>query len=181
MPYDFARAAPSSGASVPRVWAPSESSRIAEGGASGSTGGGGGGGVADGAPSLSVAESGCSSSTERASASPIAVPRPNAVPNCSDSSTSSRSCVSGDATNGSDENVTSPTRYLSGTWSRKRLIASCAATSRVGLMSSACIEPETSTVSAIDACSLATVRSISGRASAATAKISASAASAGGR
>ena len=38
MPYDFARAAPSSGASVPRVWAPSDSRRIADGGASGSTG-----------------------------------------------------------------------------------------------------------------------------------------------
>ena len=70
-------------------------------GASGSIGGGGGGGVGEMAPSLSGTESGWSSSTERASASPIAVPRPNAVPYWSDSSTMSWSCVSGEATNGS--------------------------------------------------------------------------------
>ena len=51
---------------------------------------------------------------------------------------------------------------------------------RVGLTSSADIEPETSTTSAIDACSLATDTRTSGRASAATAQISASSASTGG-
>ena len=65
--------------------------------------------------------------------------------------------------------------------SRKRRTASCAAPSRVGLTSSADIEPETSTTSAIDACSLATDICTSGRASAATAHVSASSASSGGQ
>jgi hypothetical protein len=76
--------------------------------------------------------------------------------------------------------VTSPTRYLAGIFARKRRTAPCAAPSRVGLTSSADIEPDMSTASTIDACSLETWTCTCGRASAVVAHVRASSTSSGG-
>ena len=82
--------------------------------------------------------------------------------------------VRGAATYDSTANVTSPTRYFFGRSLRKRRIAPSAAPRRVGFTSSAAIEPDMSTASAIEACSLATETFASGRRERASAQVSAS-------
>ena len=167
-----ARAAPSSGDSLPRVCAPSESRRIAIGGESGAAG--------SAASEEAPAGPGASSSTPRAIASPIAVPCPGAPAKPSASSTIWRSRVSGAATETVDENVTRPTRSRFGSSETNVRMAPSAAASRVGLTSSAAIEPDMSTASTIDAGSRATATRAWGRARAASAQVNASVAHAAG-
>ena len=90
------------------------------------------------------------------------------------------SVVGGAITCTSPANVTIPTRYFGGIWSRNSPTADLAASSLVGLTSSASIEPELSIASTTVACSRCTVTFTCGRASPSAAAASASRKSAGG-
>ena len=92
----------------------------------------------------------------------------------------SRSVVGGAATWGSPANAISATRTFGGIFFRNFRTASCAAASRVGLTSVACIDPETSTTTTTVARSEATRTVRCGRASAIQSDASASSAIAGG-
>ena len=79
-----------------------------------------------------------------------------------------RSVVGATAMRASLENTTRPTRNASGSWSTKSDAAFCAAANRDGSTSVACIDPETSSVRTIVACSRGTATIIDGRARAMT-------------
>ena len=98
------------------------------------------------------------SRTAVAIASPIAVPpKPRNSPAASTASpTSSWSRVGGVATCASPANSTRPTRTRDGTLSRNVWIALWAAANLVGLTSTACIDPETSSTRITVALSLVT-------------------------
>ena len=82
-----------------------------------------------------------STPSERASASPVAVP-PLGCSALIAARTAARSVVGLSARRADWLKATRPTRTASGTWPRKRSAAARAARSRLGGTSVACIEPE---------------------------------------
>jgi hypothetical protein len=123
---------------------------------------------------------GRSAVSAESSAVPIAVP-PSACSESSPSRTGCRSAVGGTSSCATFENETSPSLNFSGRRLVNPLAALRAASSRFGVTSVACMEPEESVVSMTVASSRATSTSMCGRAIAITSAASASRKSTGGR